>query len=132
MYWYERYPVHAENWWQCLDWMSYGQSLVSFVGDIQFEYLESQIPILGSRALELAQTTLANDPVKFIQFLAIFRMTHPRVAKTPIYRVLLFSSIQNAKKKQDDDRRMMIQRLSGHSIDPRRPALPAVPQQGRI
>ena len=133
LYWHQRYPIAAEDWWQCTDWLSYEQCHVSFIGDIQFEYLKAQIATQGAHTLSLAQTTYQNDPQKFIKFLSLFRLQHPIIATTPIYRSLVFSTIQHAKKKQDEDRRIMIQRMTRQRIPPaRRQSLPAVPQQGRL
>ena len=115
-----------------MDWLSYEQCHVSFIGDIQFEYLMSQIATQGSRTLSLAQTTYENDPQKFLKFLSLFRLQHPIIATTPIYRGMLLTTMEFAKKKQAEDRRMMIQRMSQGRMIPARRQLPAIPQQGRL
>ena len=132
LYWHQRYPVAAEDWWQCMDWLSYEQCHVSFIGDIQFEYLVSQIATQGARTLSLAQATYENDPQKFLKFLSVFRLQSPIIATTPIYRGMLLTTMEFAKKKQAEDRRMMIQRMSQGRMIPARRQLPAIPQQGRL
>ena len=134
MSWYQRRPTRQEDWWMCSDWFSYGQSSVQFIADIQFEYFRNMIYDQGAQALSLAHTQYENDPPTFMKFLSLFRFTHPDISNTRLFRHLVHSTIRNARQRQEEERRIMAERMTRQRFDNnRRQPLPArTAQQGRL
>ena len=133
MYWYERYPVAAEDFWHCLDWLSYGQVSVYFAGDIKYEFLKKQISINGAHAISLAHTEYQNDPIMLAKFLVHARYQFPDITVFPIFRHLVLSATQNARRVQDEDRRITLERMRAQRINNVSRQVPrALPQQGRL
>ena len=83
---HNRRLMSVDRWWQCWDWLSYGQRDVSFSIDSVFEALKARILEHVPEGLALAHQQYRNEPKRMYDLRTEVVRQQPDIFRIPIVR----------------------------------------------